>query len=433
MTLNTIKNDFVTDQKRFNWDMVFYGAAFLFPVFMNIVSHWGSVIFSCILILSLFFLRHGFQKPDTHELFLFIGFSLAIAAISVSLINAQDLHRSIKRIGKLQYLILMIPVFIVMKKRAIGLSNAFFYGALTGGPIMMATSFFQVYYSDAALQSSSSEIDRALGSYNELVFGSIAMIFTMIIMAAIFTGKGSKRFKFLSGLAGLATLYACVLSGTRGALIVFPFVMFFQIVMLRTAIKKKIAYLLFMLIFFSISVTGSYLSNGMIKQRITRSVDELDQFFNRSNAETSTGWRLLMWEDSIKIWKKHPVIGTGIGDFQNDVERMMANKESDLSKSWKHAHNFYLEYLATTGIIGFLATTFFLLVWPFFVFYMKWKAAHDENTRFSALAGMSTLLSFSLIGLTWYWPARSPMVITYVFCLLVFLTDGTSSKQIPIK
>ncbi|MBU0994516.1 MAG: O-antigen ligase family protein [Proteobacteria bacterium] len=408
------------DFKKLTSEKLFWIIAFSFPLCLNAINHWGSGLFASIFVLSLFLIELKSPQLETHEKLLCLGFVIVLAATSLSLMNGQDLHRGLKRIGKLQYLILFIPVYIVMRKRDIDISTPFLYGIIVSGPTMMVISVLQVF---------GSNLNRALGGYNELVFGSVAMIFTMIVTAAIFTKHSSKTLKILLGVSGFSTIYACVLSGTRGALIALPLVMVFQIAMLRASFQKKSLYLLGMILFISLSCAGSYFSHGMIRNRSFQAFQDLSQFIDQSNKDTSVAWRLLMWEDAIKIWKKHPFIGTGLGDFRNDVEEMMEKNESDLSKSWKHAHNFYLEYLATTGIVGFLATTLILLVWPFYLFHRKWKLYAGTNTDFASLAGMSTILTFSLIGVTWYWPARSPMVITYVFCLLIFLTASHIERK----
>ncbi len=177
-----------------------------------------------------------------------------------------------------------------------------------------------------------------------------------------------------------------------------------------------------MTIFILTSIIGSYFSNGMIKKRVNVTLMHLNQYANGSNYDTSVAMRFLMWEASIKMWKKSPIIGTGLGDFRFDIEQMMENNETKLPTSWKHAHSFYLEYLATTGIIGFTIICFAIVIFPFIMFMKKWNTSRPLNGSIESMAGMTTILAFAMIGITWYWPGRSPMVITYAFCLIVFMS-----------
>jgi O-antigen ligase len=54
----------------------------------------------------------------------------------------------------------------------------------------------------------------------------------------------------------------------------------------------------------------------------------------------------------------------GLGDFQNNIDQLMANNKINVITNTAHAHNIYLQVLATRGIIGLaiLLSLFYLLL-----------------------------------------------------------------------
>jgi O-antigen ligase len=63
------------------------------------------------------------------------------------------------------------------------------------------------------------------------------------------------------------------------------------------------------------------------------------------------GYRKSMARDAFRMWRDHPVLGVGLGDFETAYPRY----QSFPSDLWiDHAHNDYAEALAETGLLGAL-------------------------------------------------------------------------------
>ena len=63
------------------------------------------------------------------------------------------------------------------------------------------------------------------------------------------------------------------------------------------------------------------------------------------------GLRKSMALDSLRMWRDHPVLGVGLGDFETAYPRY----QSFPSDLWvDHAHNDYVEAVAETGLVGAL-------------------------------------------------------------------------------
>lgn len=106
------------------------------------------------------------------------------------------------------------------------------------------------------------------------------------------------------------------------------------------------------------------------------------------NGGTDSGViRLIVWGGAIDVWKKYPVFGSGVETFAYSYygSRSVAhNMVSEWDFLYNKAHNEYLNYLANTGIVGFVS--YVLLIGTFLVWGIKeWlvaiKAKKDESDR----------------------------------------------------
>jgi hypothetical protein len=77
--------------------------------------------------------------------------------------------------------------------------------------------------------------------------------------------------------------------------------------------------------------------------------------------------RILYLEAGLNIFREHPWIGVGTGDIKDAFETYYQRTESPLTPEWRlRAHNQYLTFLVTYGIIGFL-WIFFGLLYPAYI------------------------------------------------------------------
>ncbi len=77
------------------------------------------------------------------------------------------------------------------------------------------------------------------------------------------------------------------------------------------------------------------------------------------NGGTESGQiRLIVWKGALQIFKAYPLFGSGVETFGYSYYNFRP-KEHNLVSEWEFlynkAHNEYLNYLATTGIVGFLS------------------------------------------------------------------------------
>ena len=166
-----------------------------------------------------------------------------------------------------------------------------------------------------------------------------------------------------------------------------------------------------------------------VSKRVDLAISQLQTYSQNPSKGNSITFRLDMWRDSITIWKAHPLIGTGLGDFKNDRSQLFEEGRSRIDHKFSHAHSIYFDVLATAGLAGFLGLVIFMQVVPFLMFRSHWLKEDDPWIRFYALSGMATIIAFAVFGLTEGWLARNMFVRTYIISMLVFMSSIAIARE----
>ncbi|HUQ85756.1 MAG TPA: O-antigen ligase family protein [Candidatus Limnocylindrales bacterium] len=117
--------------------------------------------------------------------------------------------------------------------------------------------------------------------------------------------------------------------------------------------------------------------------------------------------RLLVWKGAIDGWIDHPIIGTGVETFAYAYYKYRP-PEHNLTSEWdflyNKAHNEYLNYLTTTGILGLGSYLAFISL---FIFQTgKWLVAYSKQKKTNEKAEDQTPESIShmlILGLFAGW------------------------------
>lgn len=93
--------------------------------------------------------------------------------------------------------------------------------------------------------------------------------------------------------------------------------------------------------------------------------------------------RKIVWKGAVDIWKHHPLFGSGVETFAYSYYKYRP-AEHNLVSEWDYlynkAHNEYLNYLATTGAVGFISYIV-LIIASIFVF-VKYILKKDKNNEY---------------------------------------------------
>ncbi|MCP3776473.1 O-antigen ligase family protein [Paenibacillus sp. MZ04-78.2] len=131
------------------------------------------------------------------------------------------------------------------------------------------------------------------------------------------------------------------------------------------------------------------------------------------------------YKDAIKIWKDHPIIGAGGGAWAALYEKYQNNPYSS-----RQDHNFFLQYLVETGVVGILVLMSFLVC----VFYFYIRSFIDDLPQNRERHFLFFIITISLLI-----HSMIDFDLSYVYLgSLMFLslggmTSGATSIQLPIR
>jgi len=390
---------------------------FLFPVFIATVEHGGSTLFALLLITGLVLGWPMWRSLENWEKKILIGFLIFFVLISFSLINTQYISSGIKKEGRYIMFPLIIPIYLLLKKYKLETGKIFLLGLMVAPIVMLSQSLYQGFILN---------FPRARGAYSAIILGDVAMLVALIVACALLT-MAKKWQHFLIGLLviGMA-LSVSIMSGSIGGWILIPitFIWFTWIERSKLGVKSILS-----IVFVGVFLVLSAYSIDKVKNRVLSTISEYKAQINGSSNMSSMSQRFEMWRISIFIWKTQPLLGTGIGDFSIEISQKIIDGKSFLTKDYSHAHNIYFDAIATSGLVGLLGLLIFVQIIPYKIFYSFWKKEHDPWLNFYALSGMATIIAFAVFGLTEGWLARKPFVLTYIMCILVFMSSISVVKS----
>lgn len=319
------------------------------PALAIIVDHGGSVPTFLLFCFGIGYAIRGqsWRALDAHEWWL-LGAVAMFCAVSVLWAayggwTEEGRDKMEEHLRLLQF----IPIYILL--RQIVLRHDVLWIGLIAGAVGAGIV--------AAVQVTWLNQGRADGAYNAIQFGSLSLImgFAALSAAPAYARRGG-LWSALPWIAFVAGISACVLSGTRGALIFLPVGAILAVAYFRSTIDRRIIVLLLLLpvvvIASALAAPGGYLST-----RLESTIDNITAYEpGGERSSTSVGRRLDMWITSARIIAERPITGVGLGRFRDAmqpyVDRGMAGAAV---LDHTDAHNVYIDTQLTRGVAGTVA------------------------------------------------------------------------------
>ena len=132
--------------------------------------------------------------------------------------------------------------------------------------------------------------------------------------------------------------------------------------------------------------------------------------------------RLVFFEDGIKLWKRSPIIGWGIGGVEGQLTSVQSFYYETL-----YIHNHLIQILDEVGIIG-LASFLFLL---FSAVWLLWKHREEERDPIFAMlaACLTMMVAHSMTEVVWSAPMYLPVVFVVFAVMVVRYHEGSAEKS----
>lgn len=379
----------------------------LLAVMGTSMRHVSSAMFAILFILSIsaitYWKKLYFSLSNVEKMFLG-ALLLYTFSCGLSFYNVDDVEKYFKVLERYLRFTMIIPVFFLILKKKISVLNYLYLGAIISGPFLFLVAL-QHYLAEPDLP--------AKGYYHHIIFGQLAMLNVGVMLSIVLTKNLKRQYQLIILLSMLCGIAASVMSQARGVWLVFP--VYVLIGIFYTVKDKKIntnyiAALLVTIVLLSIfTPIGS-----LLKQRTESAINEVNRFYVADEYISSVGTRLAMWRIAIDVWKQHPVLGTGSGDFDDEIKVLQNKGEYVGMDIHNSAHNIYFQSLADVGIVGLAALLFVICIMPLrLLFYENYI---NEEGR---LVWFIILISYAIFGLSESWTLRSPAVAVFLVYVIV--------------
>lgn len=270
---------------------------------------------------------------------------------------------------------------------------------------------------------------RPGGHINPIMFGNVALVLAAFSGIALFGARRPVALASILALGLLGGLVANILAESRGgwlALLITALVLltlFWKGLGGRTR-AAALAGLIGVILLLSAAIWS--LDAG---QRFVNIVRNTSHYLEHETPGGSPeAERLEMWKNALALWREAPLFGVGPGNLD---EAYAARAEAGLmdpnTSRHKHAHNQYLDALASGGIVG-LAGLLAILLGPLAILAGRYRQATGE-ARAYALAGITLILLYLGFNLTQAMFAHNLGILFYVVMLAICWRGASGVRQ----
>lgn len=378
--------------------------------FFSPLSIFVGVVFLALMTLGL--IHRLFRKHDDilkniqpyKKIFLVTG--ILLSAVFISALSSDDIFFGIKKFVEkhIFHVILMLPLvfFEYGKEKIILLVKLLVAGAFL-------SNLFVIIEAMTNFSAEQWRFDGLLPLMQQASLLAVALPIYVILFMHVKEHK-LKIFFFAAIIVGVA---ATLFNGTRGVwlalLILIPAAILFL---------SKNKFKSFGILLASLAIVGGiFFATPTLSNRLATITDMQMQ----SNSE-----RLLMWKSAFNMFKDHPLLGVGYGQYKTAYKTyvMPEAKEKDMA----HAHNNIMQMLADCGIVGLSA--FILMIVYFSYFSLKgWQK--EKNIAYPMF--FFVLWGTMLHGLTEFNFESAVIGKLFWFSLGLCLAFSRSEKIIPLR
>ena len=167
-------------------------------------------------------------------------------------------------------------------------------------------------------------------------------------------------------------------------------------------------------------------------------VEDSDRFISPTKltekVDIHAGTRLVLWDIAWELFKQHPILGVGMGDYSIEADKLVGERAVTTTTD---THNVYLQVLATRGLVGFVPFVIFWVVVVRSLFGRKRRSKKGSLDWHYAVAAIGVTVAIMFGALTENNVDDEEVFIAYMFILGLAMTaryaplkaDSTSARE----
>jgi O-antigen ligase len=225
---------------------------------------------------------------------------------------------------------------------------------------------------------------------DELILGSFVIKFLPILIALIYFSKIKKK-NILSSIVVITSVIPILLSAEKSAIITYIILFFLFVLVLEIKIINKIFFTISLIVLILIILaTSDNIKKRLIDNTISNSEGGKYVFSRVHDSHYRTAF---------KMFADKPLLGHGPKTFR--IKCSYSEYQHDHLSCSTHPHNYYLQILAETGVIGFIFLIGFYLIFLkkfFYKIYLLFKKQKINKTNYFLIC--SQLLLFMPISVS---------------------------------
>jgi len=407
-----------------------------FPISLilgNLVTNLNILLFCC---LGIFYLKSHIIKTkfDFPIKIIFLLFILIFFSTFLSFIQSlyfgyyddKELTKLTKSLLFFRYFLMLIIVYLLNKFNFLNFNNFFIAAAFSGIIVSIDVIYQYIFgYNIIGLKSHGHHNSSFFG--DELIAGGFIQNFSMFsILACFFLLRDIKKINFIIVITLVCILgFAILVSGNRMSMLLFILGLFLLFLFSsKLRLITVLSFVILSVVFkFSISsdtnleiryksfydtITGTISSTIYKMKNISKKESKNASKSDSEDNEGSTYRALFPSESShkrlflaaIDTWAKNKIFGNGIKSFREDCKKLEGpeyNLTGAIIKSKKnrlcssHPHNYYVEILTETGIVGFSASLITAFLFLFFIYNNFKYLKEDKENNLILLAAVISL------------------------------------------
>ncbi|HEB02048.1 MAG TPA: O-antigen ligase domain-containing protein [Nitrospirae bacterium] len=294
-----------------------------------------------LLLLLIWRYRLGYEPAfEMPTMLKWVSFAFA-ASLALSVLVSEDKSDAFHMLKKVQYMLLLwlLATSPLDERARRWLLFVYFGAAIVAG-------LFGLYQVGVLHEWRAHGFTHPVHYGGILGVASITSLLVMLAPADVF--RHSLWSRIFTAIAFAASLAGLVATQTRGVWIGFLAggVVVLPLLSWRKALMVCVVLLITVSVLFGVNTT--------FRKRVNSIVISIKNPESRGDINR----RLPAWKSALHMFEESPLVGTGTGDWLEDVEELERQgwfKNIKQRGQFFQAHNLYLHWLATQGIIGILA------------------------------------------------------------------------------